>query len=63
MKPSQEYSARREALLAVIGLWKDRTDLPETEDYIRELRSGDRLRGVMNDDPSPDEPAYLVPSE
>jgi len=43
MKTSQEDTARREALLAVIGLWKDRTDLPETDEYVRELRKGDRL--------------------
>ena len=39
-------SDRRTALLSVIGLWKDRTDLPDTEQYIRALRTGDRLQRV-----------------
>lgn len=31
------------AMQAIVGLWKDRTDLPETEDYIRNLRNDDRM--------------------
>jgi hypothetical protein len=34
---------RKEALLSVVGIWKDRTDLPDTETYIRGLRKGKRL--------------------
>lgn len=34
---------RRAAMESVIGLWKDRDDLPETESFIRELRGDDRL--------------------
>jgi len=34
---------RRADMMAVVGLWKDRTDLPDTETYIRNLRDGDRL--------------------
>lgn len=37
---------RRKGLLSAVGLWKDRTDLPDTEQYIRELREGDRLRRI-----------------
>jgi hypothetical protein len=33
---------RREAMQAVVGMWKDRTDLPDTETYIRQLRKGRR---------------------
>ena len=33
---------RREAMQAVVGMWKDRTDLPDTETYIRQLRRGRR---------------------
>jgi hypothetical protein len=33
----------KEALLSVIGIWKDRTDLPDTETYLRDLRKGSRL--------------------
>jgi hypothetical protein len=34
---------RRAAMLGIVGLWKDRADLPETESYIRNLRDDDRL--------------------
>jgi len=34
---------RRTAMLGIVGLWKDRTDLPDTETYIRNLRDDDRL--------------------
>jgi metal-responsive CopG/Arc/MetJ family transcriptional regulator len=34
---------RARAFESVIGLWKDRTDLPDTESYVRELRRGSRL--------------------
>jgi predicted transcriptional regulator len=35
---------RKEALLSAVGLWKDRTDLPDTRTYVRSLRKGDRLK-------------------
>ena len=31
-------------MMAAVGLWKDRTDLPDTESYVRNLRSGTRLK-------------------
>ena len=34
---------RRAAMLGIVGLWKDRTDLPDTETYIRNLRDDDRM--------------------
>jgi hypothetical protein len=34
---------RRAAMMGIVGLWKDRTDLPDTETYIRNLRDDDRL--------------------
>ena len=37
---------RREAMQAVVGMWKDRADLPKTETYIRQLRRGGRLRRI-----------------
>ena len=33
---------RRKAMQAWVGMWKDRTDLPDTETYVRQLRKGDR---------------------
>ncbi len=45
------YMTNREQRIAdmesVIGLWKDRTDLPDTETYIRNLRRGDRRRKTL----------------
>ncbi|MBI4480027.1 MAG: ribbon-helix-helix protein, CopG family [Acidobacteria bacterium] len=40
--PSPEE--RRRAMQAWVGAWKDRTDLPDTETYIRRLRKDNRLR-------------------
>jgi len=34
---------REQVLMSVVGLWKDRSDLPETDTYIRRLRKGSRL--------------------
>jgi hypothetical protein len=37
---------RREAMMGIVGLWKDRTDLEDTETMIRRLRAdtrGERL--------------------
>ena len=41
-----DSARRKEALLSAVGLWKDRTDLPETETYVRSLRKGDRLKRI-----------------
>ena len=35
------------ALLSVIGRWKDRTDLPDTDRYIRGLRKSKRLARLI----------------
>jgi len=35
---------RKAVLLSAIGIWKDRTDLPDTEEYVRSLRQGRRLK-------------------
>jgi hypothetical protein len=35
---------RRAAMEAIVGLWKNRNDLPDTETYIRSLRGGKRLK-------------------
>jgi plasmid stability protein len=34
---------RRADMMAAVGIWKDRTDLPDTETYIRNLRDDDRM--------------------
>jgi Ribbon-helix-helix protein, copG family len=35
---------RKQAMLGIIGLWKDRDDLEDTETMVRRLRSGTRLK-------------------
>lgn len=39
---------RREAMRAVVGIWKDRSDLPDTESYVRRLRKSSRLKRVAS---------------
>lgn len=34
-------------LRGIEGLWRDRDDLPDTEEYVRRLRSGTRLRRLL----------------
>jgi hypothetical protein len=35
---------REQVLMSVVGLWKDRSDLPEADTYVRRLRKGSRLK-------------------
>jgi hypothetical protein len=43
-KYGMSREARRDALRGIVGLWKDRDDLPgSTRAYVRELRRGKRL--------------------
>jgi hypothetical protein len=35
---------RRSAMEAIVGIWKDRKDLPDTESYVRTLRRDTRAR-------------------
>jgi hypothetical protein len=50
MKRTELYldnaAGRKEALLSAIGLWRDRTDLPDTQTYVRSLRKGNRLQRI-----------------
>ena len=41
-KYSQNNARRKEACEAIVGLWKDRTDIGETDDYVRDLRRDSR---------------------
>jgi hypothetical protein len=36
------YEQRREAMLDVVGIWKDRADVDDAESFIRNLRDDDR---------------------
>jgi Ribbon-helix-helix protein, copG family len=37
---------RRRAMQAWVGLWRDRSDLRDSETYVRQLRKGERLRRI-----------------
>jgi macrodomain Ter protein organizer (MatP/YcbG family) len=39
---------RKQAMQAMVGLWKDRKDLPDTQQYVRRLRKGKRLRRITS---------------
>lgn len=39
-------AARREAMEAFVGLWRNRRDLPDSETYVRKLRKGKRLKRI-----------------
>jgi len=39
---------RKEAMDALVGLWKDREDLPDSEKYVRRLRKGKRLGRIAS---------------
>ena len=40
-------SELREALLAAVGVWKDRSDLPDTQSYVRQLRKDSRPKRIV----------------
>lgn len=39
---------RRQAMQAIVGLWKNRKDLPNTETYTSRLRKGNRHRRLAS---------------
>jgi hypothetical protein len=39
---------RRQAMMALVGMWKDRDDLPDATTYIRRLRRGKRLKRIAS---------------
>ncbi len=52
MKPTEldpgQIEERKAAMMGIVGLWADRTDLPDTETYVRNLRSGTRLQRLLD---------------
>ena len=46
-KYGQNSARRKEACEAIVGLWKDRTDIGEADDYVRELRRDSRLERLV----------------
>jgi predicted DNA-binding protein len=41
---ANDVEARRSAVMAVLGLWKDRDDVRDAREYVRHLRRGTRRR-------------------
>jgi hypothetical protein len=39
---------RRQAMMALVGMWKDRDDLADATTYIRRLRRGKRLKRIAS---------------
>lgn len=37
---------RRQAMAALVGMWKDRDDLPDATTYVRRFRKGKRLKRI-----------------
>ena len=37
---------RRQAMAALVGMWKDRNDLPDSTAYVRRLRKGKRIKRI-----------------
>ncbi len=40
---------RRAAMLGIVGLWKDRADMEDSESLVRNLRDDDRLEGLASE--------------
>lgn len=38
-----DLERRRKAMQGIVGIWKDKRDLPDTESYLRKLRRGSRI--------------------
>ncbi len=45
-KYGSSTASRRQAMQSLVGLWKDRKDLPDSGSYVRRLRKGKRLRRI-----------------
>lgn len=39
---------RRQAMQALVGIWRNRKDLPESGTYVRRLRRGKRLKRIAS---------------
>jgi hypothetical protein len=45
-KYGKSPAGRKQSMLALVGIWKDREDLPDSTAYVRQLRKGKRLRRI-----------------
>ncbi|MBI2218036.1 MAG: ribbon-helix-helix protein, CopG family [Candidatus Rokubacteria bacterium] len=42
-----DVDERERTLNAIVGLWRDRDDIPDSTEYVRRLRRGTRLRRLL----------------
>jgi len=47
-KYGSSSTRQRQAMLALVGLWKNRKDLPSSGKYVRQLRKGKRLGRIAS---------------
>jgi hypothetical protein len=47
-KYGNSTARRRQAMQSLVGMWKDRKDLPDSTTYVRRLRKGKRLRRIIS---------------
>jgi hypothetical protein len=47
-KYGRSPGGRQQAMQALVGMWKDRKDLPDSTVYVRRLRKGKRLRRIVS---------------
>ena len=47
-KYGRSPASRRQAMQALVGIWKDRKDLPDSTEYVRRLRKGKRLQRILS---------------
>ena len=40
-------ASRRQAMQALVGIWKDRKDVSDSTRYVRRLRRGNRLKRIV----------------
>ena len=50
-KTTGEMDERRKAMLAVVGIWKDRREFADPVKYIRRLRRDTRMERLYKDEP------------
>jgi hypothetical protein len=45
-KYGNSAARRRKAMKAIVGMWTNREDLPNSTEHVRRLRKGNRLRKI-----------------
>jgi hypothetical protein len=51
-KNRRKLEDRKEAMMAIVGIWKDRPEFADPVNYVRNLRGDTRLRRLYKDEPA-----------